>query len=229
MSGGGFSESRSFRVLKVAHYGDFLTDFSTGHPTSKLVLSQLSLVEDYSHVVLHLMPAREETLAEFLDTSRSYSDVKYVEVLRLRAVPPTVFLVKRSYGVQRALYTVGGIRVGPGVVEQGYKYFPILIRRGSEHSLLRYVRMYSPCELDVRLLRGSRYYESLEALPTLSEYERRVLLVALREGYFEWPKRSTLEDIAGELGLSKVTVAEHLRKALKKLVEIYFKSLHLLV
>jgi hypothetical protein len=196
MSGGGFSKGRSFRVLKVAHYGDFLTDFSADHPTSKLALSQLSLVEDYSHVVLHLMPAREETLAEFLDTSRSYSDVKYVEVLRLRAVPPTVFLVKRSYGVQRALYAVGGIRVGPGVVEQGYKYFPILIRRGSEPSLLRYVRTYSPCELDVRLLRGSRYYESLEALPTLSEYERRVLLVALREGYFEWPKRSTLEDIA---------------------------------
>jgi predicted DNA binding protein len=229
MSGGGFSESRRFGVLKVAHYGDFLTDFSTDHPTSKLVLSQLSLVEDYSHVVLHLMPAREETLAEFLDTSRSYSDVKYVEVLRLRAVPPTVFLVKRSYGVQRALYAVGGIRVGPVIVEQSYKYFPILIRRGSEPSLLRYVRTYSPCELDVRLLRGFRYYENLDTLPTLSEYERRVLLVALREGYFDWPKRSTLEDIAGELGLSKVTVAEHLRKALKKLVEIYFKSLHLLV
>jgi len=226
MRGNSFSSGRSFGVLKVAHYGDLLTDFSASHGGSRLILSQLSLVEGYSYILLHLMPAREELLADFLDTSGSYSDVRYVEVLRVRALPPTVFVVKRSYGVQRALHKVGGIRVGSVVVEQGYKYFPVLLQRGSEVSLLRYVRVYSPCELDVRLLRSPRYYDSLGSLPVLSEYEHRVLLVALKEGYFEWPKRATLNDIASELGLSKVTVAEHLRKALRKLVEIYFKSLH---
>lgn len=221
-----FSPGRSFRVLKVAHYGDILTDFSASRSNSRLILSQLSLVESYSYIVLHLMPAREGLLADFLDTSGSYSDVKYVEVLRVRALPPTVFMVKRSYGIQRALHKVGGVRVGSVVVERGYKHFPILLRRGSEVSLLKYVRAYSPCELDVRLLRSPSYYDSLSSLPALSEYEHRVLLVALKEGYFEWPKRATLDDIASELGLSKVTVAEHLRKALRKLVKIYFKSLH---
>jgi len=219
------SSSRSFGVLKVAHYGDLLTDFSANHSNSRLILSQLSLVGNYSYIVLHLMPAKEDLLADFLDASRSYPDVKYVEVLRIRTLPPAVFIVKRSYGVQRALHKVGGVRVDSVTVEHGYKYFPVLLRRGSEVSLLKYVRAYSPCELSVRFLRYPRYYGNLSSMPTLSEFERRVLLVALREGYFEWPKRTSLDSIASILGLSKATVAEHLRKALKKLIEIYFKSM----
>jgi hypothetical protein len=58
------------------------------------------------------------------------------------------------------------------------------------------------------------------AAPTarLSERQREVFRLAQREGYYTWPRHASADDLATELGLSKTTVLEHLRKAEAKLL-----------
>ncbi|MFC7203344.1 helix-turn-helix domain-containing protein [Haloferax namakaokahaiae] len=52
----------------------------------------------------------------------------------------------------------------------------------------------------------------------LSPRQAEIIGFALEHGYFDWPRRITVEAIAAEFGLTRPTVLEHLRKAEKKLL-----------
>ena len=46
----------------------------------------------------------------------------------------------------------------------------------------------------------------------LTDRQREVLEVAVANGYYAFPRRSTVEDLAVELGISQSTASEHLRR-----------------
>lgn len=52
----------------------------------------------------------------------------------------------------------------------------------------------------------------------LTERQYEVIELALESGYFEWPRETTSEELAGELEISRATLLEHLRKAESKLL-----------
>lgn len=58
----------------------------------------------------------------------------------------------------------------------------------------------------------------------LTDRQFEVLKSAYFAGYFEWPRSSTIEDIAADLDLAGSTVNHHLRHAQLKLVEVLFDS-----
>jgi predicted DNA binding protein len=50
-------------------------------------------------------------------------------------------------------------------------------------------------------------------LGDLTDRQREVVEAAYRAGYFDWPRESTAEEVAGSLGLAGPTLHGHLRKA----------------
>lgn len=52
----------------------------------------------------------------------------------------------------------------------------------------------------------------------LTDRQREVLEHALEHGYFEWPRRTTSEELATDLGITRATYLEHLRKAERTLL-----------
>jgi predicted DNA binding protein len=57
------------------------------------------------------------------------------------------------------------------------------------------------------------------ALPNLSDGQKRAIFTAIDEGYYEIPRETTTADIAEQLGISRRTFEEHLRRAENKLVK----------
>jgi predicted DNA binding protein len=57
------------------------------------------------------------------------------------------------------------------------------------------------------------------ALPDLSPGQEEALLAAIEEGYYEIPRETKTAEIAGDLGISRRTFEEHLRRAENKLVK----------
>jgi predicted DNA binding protein len=55
----------------------------------------------------------------------------------------------------------------------------------------------------------------------LSEQQRAVLKVALDKGYFEIPRKGTLDDVAEELGISSQAASERLRRGHRQLVSYH--------
>jgi predicted DNA binding protein len=56
-----------------------------------------------------------------------------------------------------------------------------------------------------------------------SAKQERTLMLAVSLGYYRWPRAVSLQELAERLGLSKATVAEHLRKAEAKVLDKEFR------
>jgi predicted DNA binding protein len=57
-----------------------------------------------------------------------------------------------------------------------------------------------------------------ESKSMLTDRQLEVVTCALEEGYFEWPREISSEELADELEINRTTALEHLRKAQSKLL-----------
>ncbi|WP_258164982.1 helix-turn-helix domain-containing protein [Saccharolobus islandicus] len=53
---------------------------------------------------------------------------------------------------------------------------------------------------------------------SLTPTEREILTTAIRLGFFEYPKRVRLEELAEMFGVTKVTLDRHIRNGLRKIL-----------
>ena len=56
-------------------------------------------------------------------------------------------------------------------------------------------------------------FHNEDLLDTLTDKQREALKAAMRNGYYDYPRRISATELAERLGLSKTTLVEHLRKA----------------
>ncbi|OPX64877.1 MULTISPECIES: helix-turn-helix domain-containing protein [unclassified Methanoregula] len=61
-------------------------------------------------------------------------------------------------------------------------------------------------------------YRGYRILPQLTEKERLVLMAAIGDGYYEYPRRISATELAEKLGYSKSTLIEYLRRAENKVI-----------
>ena len=77
-------------------------------------------------------------------------------------------------------------------------------------------------DLNYEIIWKSKFSGEFEGL---SYIEEEILRLALEQGYFDCPKRIKLEDLAEIFELSKSTISELMRRALKKVIRLYFLNL----
>ncbi len=64
---------------------------------------------------------------------------------------------------------------------------------------------------------------SLEFAPSLTEKQFEALKLAYKEGYYNYPRRKTLPQLAGSIKKSYSTFHENLSKAENKLIDYFLK------
>lgn len=68
-------------------------------------------------------------------------------------------------------------------------------------------------------LKKLRGLQPLDAKLDLTETQREALILAYERGYFNLPRETTLEEIAGELEISQQAVGSRLRRGNRRLIE----------
>lgn len=53
----------------------------------------------------------------------------------------------------------------------------------------------------------------------LTDSQRETLFQAVRDGYFEVPRRTTLGEVGGKLGITQQTASENLRRGTNKVLK----------
>lgn len=105
------------------------------------------------------------------------------------------------------------------------------ITRFSEHKdyadvKLKKKRYISPEDaVSLSAFRTSGFFDLQSAKEILAPKQIEVFQKAVDYGYYEVPKKISIEELAEKLGTSPSTVAEHLRKAEAKLLPIFMKVL----
>lgn len=110
---------------------------------------------------------------------------------------------------------------------------PIIIQEGiQEHSILSPSREHLGTLLKtlrkrfttakIRLLKSTPFspFDSL-----LTDKQTEAFLAAYSAGYYEIPHQVTLDELAGDLGISRVAMQERLRRAQNRIVESFAQSL----
>ncbi len=77
-----------------------------------------------------------------------------------------------------------------------------------------------PDEIDVTLERAGEYQPDMDdPAGKLTDRQKEILRTALAAGYYEIPRCATQRDVATELGLSRGTIGDHLRRAEAKIIQ----------
>lgn len=103
--------------------------------------------------------------------------------------------------------------------EDGGRRFTII---GEEECLLAVPDLLDVGESEVELVSTGPYSPDSEGVfAGLTDRQREVLETAIRMGYYENPRQTTLEEIAGELCVDHGTVGEHIRTVEAKVFNKY--------
>jgi predicted DNA binding protein len=125
--------------------------------------------------------------------------------------------------ISDGLVSRGFIHNEPVRVRHGREYWPVFFPgdRDDVSGHLDDVRNEYDAEVEVTRITssGRNNTEALRRMDRLSESQREVFELARREGYYDWPRGTSTRELASELGVSKTTLLEHLRKAEAKLLD----------
>ncbi|RBI63756.1 hypothetical protein DMJ13_04330 [halophilic archaeon] len=122
--------------------------------------------------------------------------------------------------INDALVSRGFIPDEPVRMHGGREYWTVIVDATREEVDERVAAVEEEMDADVRVRHVATAETGAGILRTddLSERQREAFELARRRGYYEWPREVTAADLAEELGVSKATLLEHLRKAEAKLL-----------
>jgi len=209
-----------------------------GHHESLLAnlskyLNRPLYVEVYRHpmgsMYVVLAYTSDPGLCEYFRKIRRMYEYKIVGITCENTGDASYFIaLKSKCEFYEILEKYGVIVLMPYIFKWGKRFFNALIDEAMLKNFLkelydRYGRKNVYFEKTKTIDVTKKLYSNVslleKCLKKLTRNEVKVLKLALKRGYFNIPRKSTLDQLGLELNLSKVTVEIHLRKALKKIIE----------
>ncbi|MFC3957016.1 helix-turn-helix domain-containing protein [Halovivax cerinus] len=130
--------------------------------------------------------------------------------------------------VDRSLRRHGCLLVPPLRYERGTKLVQVLALDPDDLTALyrdlvdeSSVTVESKHSFDEPDTGGDRGQSPFEARPSLSPRQREAITIAHDRGYYERPREVTVQVVGDELGVTRRTAAEHLRRAETKVIDAY--------
>lgn len=128
------------------------------------------------------------------------------------------------FGVVVSEFDIGDVLMDFGATLAGLSVadddVTLTVRVGQNVAVRGLADAYSDVLSDVELARrepvSDRPDPESSSSPSLTDRQREVLRTAYNEGFFEWPRETSGEDIADALGISNPVFHRHVRRALQK-------------
>jgi len=122
-------------------------------------------------------------------------------------------------GMGSAFLSEGFVLDGTYRIDNGIETWELLVYATRESFKRTLDTIQQDRDAEISLTRISPATTASQSHPTacpqddLTVRQREALQVARRRGYYEWPREVSATELATELGVSKATFLEHLRKA----------------
>jgi predicted DNA binding protein len=125
-----------------------------------------------------------------------------------------------SNSINDALVSRGFIPDEPVRMRDGRERWTVLVHetRRTVHERLEEVREAMDADVRVELITAPADGTGMFRTDALSTRQREVYELARRRNYYTWPREVSAGELAAEVGVSKATFLEHLRKAESKLL-----------
>lgn len=127
-----------------------------------------------------------------------------------------------EHSISDALVSHGFIHDASVRVERGLEHWPVFVADGRTEirNRLEAIRAETDAEISISRVAtpdgGSS--ETVDRTDNLTPRQREAFELACEQNYYAWPREISTRELADELGVSKTTLLEHLRKAEAKLL-----------
>ncbi|GGL44391.1 hypothetical protein GCM10009037_29720 [Halarchaeum grantii] len=122
-------------------------------------------------------------------------------------------------GIGPAFFSRGFVLDGPSQMEEGREVWPLLVQMDRSALGRRIEEIQKEYDANITLNQVTpadqdRTQSSFQAqLDELTPRQRQAYELARENGYYEWPRETSVQELADDLGVSKTTFLEHLRSA----------------
>ncbi len=173
--------------------------------------------------IVEALDRKKETLEEFVKLMKKSDQIIEFNVTHKT---PTMYWNKVKHkldypSIHDSILESGSMTILPIIIENGIQYHNILSPSAdSFRKLLGYLQERFT-DVNIRAL-SSKPTETLQDFLTDKQYE--TIMLAHRNGYYEIPRRITLEEVGEELGIKRVACQERIRRAEQKIINYYVKD-----
>jgi len=190
---------------------------------------------------LGLMTLETDDLEATCEVIEGHDDINSIEVVETyqptdqSRAAATLFLkgeLSQFSPLQTLMYE-GYLPLGPTKLKDGSECFDLLLEDREE--LSNATEILSEFG-EVHIERISREFrreitpsaaEWQELLSSIPQRQRELLNLALEHGYFDIPREVTLAELADEMGITKTTASNHLRKAEQQVMQFLIRYIDL--
>ncbi len=207
--------------ISVEHH---LCSLATVTRDKGLELEILSHIPIDNNRILFLVQEvkRDTATPSYLKDIESHESTKAFEVIQLSSEKTLFMATVNDPGAIHVFENSHCFIKHPIIVKNGNKYYTVLATHlthlNRAYDKLKYLGRWS-----IDAVRDMDDDVNKEVLTTM---QQKILLVANRMGYFEDPRRVSIEEVGRAIGISKSTTHNHLRKATQKLVEEYLSQIN---
>ncbi len=128
-------------------------------------------------------------------------------------------------------YTLGSGRftLFPYVLRSGRREFYIVTPESRESVFSRLAKHgqivhFEKVPLSEAVKAASQIGLSIAMNEVVTPSQKSVLVEAYKSGYYDWPRKTSLTELARKLGISKATLSEHLRKSESRLLSLLLEA-----
>jgi predicted DNA binding protein len=171
---------------------------------------------------IHLLEGEEQEKKKFIDALKRNKKVTQCEVNGDHVLT----LIAEEEEWYKQLFAAELYHPAPVIIAKGKETWHVAAwNRSLLEKLIKTLEQWKEIFADFQLLSFNKtdlneiYFPKI--MPTLPDKQKKSFDLALKRGYYTWPRRVDLGDLAQEMGISASTYQEHLRKAEAKLLPFF--------
>ncbi|AKG92088.1 putative DNA binding protein [Geoglobus ahangari] len=218
-------------TLRLWHPECWSIESTKDHPGVCLVTKGVFKLEKEVRANFHLIAESYDALKEYMDDIRNYD--RYAKEVYIIGKSDLEADIHARFPSHATFYDkVFSLEFMPMRVSisGGYEYWTILIDEEKLSDTLNRLLEIDGIDVEVLSIANLKSFEDEEEEDVVSQISRklsmkqkRVLIEAYRRGYFEWPRKTSVDELARSFGIAKSTCLHHLRiaesKIMKKIIE----------
>ena len=203
--------------IEVYHHGDWTEKTENSEIKIYGINHLIDPINKYNVEVLLFYGKNQGKFLKNIKYHRNILDIiEYNEIKR--NIYRVVLKGKYEGSIRKSLFESKAITLST-IIEDGIEKYNLLFLSNSDMEKLRKFLEDKP---NVTVLKFKLVdLNVMNTLQLLTPLEYEIIVRALNKGFFENPRKISLEELSEDFGISKATLNFHIRKALKKILYLF--------
>ncbi|WP_290596331.1 MULTISPECIES: helix-turn-helix domain-containing protein [unclassified Archaeoglobus] len=216
--------------IKLWHPNCWSIETTRNHPDVTLVTNKAFKIGDEIRANFRLIAENYEALKKYIEETKKFESLA-LDVLIVGKSNLEAYIHGRFKAASTFYEKIFSLEMMPStiIIHNGNEYWSIFVYDSKLRETLEKLSQIENIEYEILGIGNVKAFEEMpadvieEISSSLSAKQKKVLVEAYRSGYFEYPRRVNLNDLAKKLGLAKSTCLHHIRlseqKILKRIIE----------